>query len=134
MNLTAIIVTIVASLLSGIVAVIVSTYYYRRYDKAKLKRDVLRRFVGNRHFLTVVPPGSKGEPFIALNEAFIVFADSPDVIMSLKKMHKELGQPERLLDNIVALVKAMADSAGISLQDFDETLITKPFTPGRKTY
>ena len=131
MNSTAIIVTIVSSLLSGIIGVLASAYHYRRYDAAKLKRDVFRRLAGNRHLLTIDPCDAKEEPFIALNEAFIVFADSPEVIAALKKMHDELGQPGRLVDNIVTLMKAMAESAGVPMKGLNDSFIERPFAPGR---
>jgi hypothetical protein len=131
MSSTAIIVTIVSSLLSGIIGVLASAYYYRRYDAAKLKREILRRIAGNRHLLTIVPCDAKGEPFVALNECFIVFADSPKVIAALKKMHDELGQPGRLVDNIVTLMKAMGESAGVSMKELNDSFIEMPFAPGK---
>ncbi|MCC7300244.1 MAG: hypothetical protein IT583_04120 [Verrucomicrobia bacterium] len=129
MDSAAIVVTLIASLLSGIIGVLVSAHHYRKYDKEKLKRDVLRRLAGNRHLLTVVPCEAKGEPFIALNEAFIVFSDSPKVIAALKKMHDELRQSERLVDNIVTLIKTMAEAANVSVNILNDSFIECPFSP-----
>ncbi len=132
MDGTAIIVTIASSLLSGIIGVAISAWYYRRYDALKLKRDVLRRLSGNRHLLTVVPCEAKAEPFIALNEAFIVFSDSPKVIAVLKRAHDELGQTDRLVDNLVTLMKEMAKASGVSMGDLNDSFLARPFTPGKK--
>lgn len=35
-----------SSLLSGLVGVIISTYYYLRYEKRKIKLETLRRLAG----------------------------------------------------------------------------------------
>lgn len=132
MSATQIALAVIVPLFSGIAGVVISALYYRRYDRKKLKRDVLSRFVGNRHFLTKEHT-SEGEPFIALNEVFVVYADSPAVIAALKKMHEELQQPDRLVDNVVTLIKAMAKAAGVQLKDLNDSFIEKPFTPRRKT-
>ncbi len=72
----------------------------------------------NRYFLTEDPIGKGGaEPFLALNEAFVVFADSPGVITALRKIHEELGRPDRLNDNIVTLIKKMANGARGGVQE-----------------
>jgi len=131
MNSTALTVTIISSLLSGIVGVILSALYYRRYDALRLKRDVFRRFAGNRFLLTAVPCETKAEPFIALNETFIVFADSPRVIAALKKMHEELTIQGRLVDNIITLMKAMGESARVPMKDLNDSFLQRPFTPGK---
>jgi len=132
MNTTAITVTIASSLLSGIIGVAVSAWYYRRHDALKLKRDVFRRLAGNRHLLVAVPCEAKGEPFVALNEAFIVFNDSPKVVAALKRMHAELGQRGRLVDNLVTVMKEMARATGISMEELNDSFLERPFTPGKE--
>ena len=94
------------------------------------KRDVLRRFVGNRYVLTSPPNISReGEPFVALNEIFVVYAEHPQVIAALKKMHEELGTKNRLVDNILTLTKAMAKAAEVPVQELNDEFIARPFTP-----
>jgi hypothetical protein len=132
MNSTAIVVAVVSSLVSGLVGVVISAVYYRKYDRMKLRREVLRRFVGNRHLL-VGPTTGQGEPFVALNEVFVVFSDAPAVISAIKKMHEELGEEGRLVDNIVTLTKAMACAAGVRLESVNDSFIEKPFTPGGRS-
>ena len=94
-----------------------------------IKRDVLRRFVGNRYTLTESLKGHAGEPFIALNEIFVVYAKDQQVITALKKMHEELGLSGRLSDNIVMLTKAMALAAKVPIKGLNDEFITRPFTP-----
>ena len=60
----------------------------KRYRR-QWKRDVLARLVGNRHFLTDNWMGrSSGEPFIALNQAFVAFDDSRPVLDALESVPK----------------------------------------------
>ena len=130
MNTTSIAVTILSSLVSGIVGVIISATYYRRYDERKLKRDVLQRIVGNRFFLTDELVNERNKDlFIALNEAFVVFSDSPQVIAVIRKMHEELGLPGRVVDNLVSLIKEMAKASGIKLGELNDAFIERPFIP-----
>ena len=98
-------------------------------DETALRRDVLRRLFAYRYRLTESLKGRDGEPFIALNETLIVYADYPQVTDALIRMHNELGREGRLSTNIVAVVRAMADAAKVSLEDLDERLIEHPFTP-----
>ena len=79
--------------------------------------------------LTETRVGRDGEPFVALNEVFVVYADHPPVISALKKMHEELGIQNRLSDNILTLTKAMAKAAKVPIRDLNDEFITRPFTP-----
>ena len=126
---------LISALVSGLLATWVSFYLNRRYSEVGVKRDVLRRFVGSRYRLTEKYMsgeeyvGGEGEPFIALNEVFVVYAEHPQVISTLRKMHEELGIPDRLRDNIVSLVKAMAEAAKVPIRELNDDFITRPFTP-----
>ncbi|MYB76354.1 MAG: hypothetical protein F4X83_04510 [Chloroflexi bacterium] len=101
----------------------------REPQKLNLRRDVLRRLFAYRYRLTESLMGGDGEPFIALNEARIVYAGFPRVTEALNKMHRELGIEGLLSLNIVALVRAMANAANVSVDDLDESFIERPFTP-----
>ena len=101
-----------------------------RHDELDLRRDVLRRLLAYRYRLTESFVGSKdGEPFIALNEAWVVYAGCPQVTGALIRMHDEIGEEGRLSRNIVAVVRAMADAANISVEHLNDNLIEHPFTP-----
>ena len=116
-------------ILSGITAALVSSHLLKRKDERELKRDVLRRFVGNRYFLTAGRQSKSGEPFIALNEIFVVYARDREVIDAIKKMHEEIRTENRLIDNILTLTKAMAKAAKIPISGLNDNFIEAPFTP-----
>ena len=99
-----------------------------RREEVALRRDVLRRLFAYRYRLTESLKGRDGEPFVALNEAWIVYADFPQVTEALTRMHNELGIEGRLSPNIVALVRAMAEVTNVSVHDLDDNLIERPFT------
>jgi len=120
---------LISALVSGLLATCVSFYLNRQHAKNLLKRDVLRRLVGNRFVLTKPGVGSKGEPFIALNETFVVYADHPEVISALRKMHENLAVPDRLPDNLLSLVKVMAKAARVPIYQLNDDFFLRPFTP-----
>ena len=100
-----------------------------RRDELEIRRDVLRRLSAYRFRLTEGRMGQDGEPFIALNEAWIVFAEYPEVKSALVRMHMELGKPGRLSENYVSLVRAMAGAARVPVSDLDDVMLDRPFVP-----
>ena len=75
-----ILLTIVSSILSGIVGVIISTYYYKKSEQRRIKVDTAKRLFANRFDIT-------GDEFSrALNEVFVVFHDSTSVMKSFFRM------------------------------------------------
>ena len=118
----------------GLVGPFISSWLLGRHYRKLWKRQVFAQLVGNRHLLTPALMGtSSHEPYIALNQAFVAFADSPSVIDALRKYHSELDLPgrDRNTNNLVALIKEMAKSAGVRFDRLDESFITHPFTPPR---
>ena len=92
--------SLISGLVGALIAVAFQSYLGYTFDELATKRDVLRRFAGNRYVLTENPRTTiqpNGEPFVALNEAFIVFAKDPRVIEALRVMHDQLGQQGRLV-------------------------------------
>ena len=76
--------TIIISLTSGLVTFAISTWFYVRHEERKQKLEVFRNLMGNRHGLTKTPdPDVKREFFKALNEAFVVFGKSPEVLKAI---------------------------------------------------
>ena len=120
---------LISALVSGLLATCVSFYLNQKHTKILLKRDVLRRLVGHRFVLTGHSRDTKGEPFIALNEIFVVYADHPEVISALKKMHKELVLQDRMPDNLSSLVKAMAKATNVPIHQLNNDFFLRPFTP-----
>ena len=64
-----------------------------------------------------------------LNEASIVYEGFPKVAGALNRMRRELSEEGSLSRNIVAVVRAMAEAAEISVRDLDDRSIERPFTP-----
>ena len=116
--------TLISIPFSGLLAAFVSNWWHTRSNTLSTKRDVLRRYMGNRYLLTKGRMGQTGEPFVALNEAVIVFANNPPVIAALKKLKKEHNE-----DNRMMLVKAMAKAARLPTRKLDRDFFEYPFTP-----
>ena len=117
--------TLVSSLLSGLIAVIVSLLYYRRYEKRQTKLTTLRQFAGSRNDL-------KGDEFSrAINEIFIVFNDSVKVRQALKSFHQDrvAQSPVSLITNqfLIELFKAMCDDVGLKHTEFTDSFFLTPF-------
>ena len=121
---------IIASLLSGLIGVIVSSIFYRRYEKRKQKLDTFRRLLGNRWAITEVKESNfehfRGEFIVALNEIFVVFHDSDSVRDALNTYHKS-----KSLDNLISLFKAICKDLKISYE-FNDSIFSEPFTPGSR--
>ena len=100
-----------------------------RRDELELRRDVLRRLFAYRYRLVETLKGKDGEPFIALNEASIVYEGFPKVTGALNLLRREPTEEGSLSRSIVAIVRAMAEAAEISVQDLDDCSIERPFTP-----
>ena len=126
-----------AALVGGLIGAIgtwVAVVYQGRLnakaDQLAMKRDVFRRLVANRFVLTRAYPDTilqNGEPFVSLNEAFVVFARDLDVIAALKNVHPVLGSGPGE-DNLVTLIKSMATACDIPY-DLNDSFIVQPFTP-----
>ena len=113
--------TIIGALLSGVVAVIVSTIYYRRYEHRKAKLDTLKRFAAYRYDV-------KGEEFSrALNEIFIAFVESRDVLKALSDYHEKVTAKQASLDHLVKLFKAMCNDLNIAYDQFNDSFFLCPF-------
>ena len=123
--------SLVSGLIGAVVAVLIQSCINYRLSQLSMKRDVLRRFVGNLYTLTSndpVPLQPGREPFVALNEALVVYSKDTAVLDALRTMRAGLGQPGQLADNVVTLVKAMADVCGLAV-NLNDSFIDSPFTP-----
>ncbi len=130
---TIMMITIISSLLSGIVGVGISTWYYRRYEKRKQQYEVLRRIVGCRFVLLADPttPEINAQFFSALNEVMVIFHDSPEIIKALKEFHQGVDIPNRQNDNIVTLIKKMCKELDIKNTELNDEFLLRPFFRGK---
>ncbi|HCE3037167.1 TPA: hypothetical protein NG287_004516 [Vibrio parahaemolyticus] len=112
--------TIVSSLLSGLLGVIVSTVYYRRHEARKVKFTTFRSLMANRFDLN-------SEGFTkAINEIAIVFNDSKPVCKALTEYHLSLGTTQAD-DAFLKLFKSIARDLNLSMSDFNDSFLFKPF-------
>ena len=106
----------------------------RKQDERNVRRDVLRRLVGNLNNLLV--EGQEGtrdeEPYIALNEAWVVYAGFPRVIDALEHLHREYSVYDNITDlpqNLERLLsKRWQRQQRFLSKHIDRRLIEYPFT------
>lgn len=123
MTTYSVLLVIIAALLSGLIGTAVSTHFYHKHERRKFREDTVRRLIGNRFNL-------RGDEFSqALNEIFIVFADSKEVITALKDFWEVLQTPNnpRSDDKLVRLLKAICKDTGIDLAHIDDSQFLKTF-------
>ena len=126
-------VLLIVALSSAIVASFLTHLFVKRRAQRALKRDVLNRFVGCRFALTSrsLQQRADGEPFVSLNQISIVYANDLGVRRALRTMFDDLHTPNKLIPNIVALIRQMAKAADVKLeQEWDDDFFARPFTPG----
>ena len=124
-------ITIISSLLSGIIGVGISTWFFQRYERRKQRMEVLREIVGYRFALTNnTTAEAKAKFFSALNQVAIVFHDQQDVIKALHDMHRELKAPDRLLDNLTTLYKEICKVLDIKFDRLNDEFFLVPFNAG----
>ncbi len=119
--------TIIISLTSGLVTFAISTYFYIRHEERSQKLQVFRTLMANRHGLIVNPdPDVKRDFFRALNEAFVVFGNSPEIIECINNfsIHKN-----RAPDNVTILARAICKDLKINVASLKDEFFTKPYTP-----
>lgn len=110
----------------------------RRKDELMLRRDTLRRLVGNYYSLSselVENSPSRVEFFIALNESSIVFSEFPRVICFIRKMKSDIelrrsgnSNNDNFIENYIALIKEMARASKLPFSKLDENLLEAPIS------
>lgn len=97
-------------------------------EERLVRLDILRRIFGNRHRLTNNLT-SENEPFIALNESWIVYAKYPNVLNALSQMHREIQVKGRLVPNIIFVMKEMAKATNTPIDEIPHDVYERPFAP-----
>ncbi len=120
-------VTVISSLLSGLVGVAVSFWFYARLEKRKMKIETARKMFGSRYDI-----GSQ-EFLESLNEIMIVFSDSQAVIEAVQAFLAVVGTPQvaRSMGSadeaLIKLMKAVCQNIGIK-QNFPDAYYLKYFS------
>lgn len=119
----AIIVTLIASLLSGLIGVGVSAWFFYKIERHKLKLDLARRLLGNRYSIT-------GDNFsCAMNEVIAVFADSQDVLQQMGKLYEAIQTPGKPNADgaLIDFLKAVCKSSGLTQATLNDGYFIKTF-------
>lgn len=123
MSTEAIIVTLIASLLSGLIGVGVSAWFFYKIERHKLKLDLARRLLGNRYSIT-------GDNFsCAMNEVIAVFADSQNVLQQMEKLYEALQTPGKPNADgaLIDFLKAVCTSSGLTQATLNDGYFIKTF-------
>ena len=112
---------LIASLFSGLIGVVVSACYYARYERRKSKFETLRRFSGNRFDVRNV------EFSRVINEIFVVFNGSDEVINALQDYLEGILEKRASNDLLIKLFKKMCDDVGLPYKDLNDSFFLTPF-------
>lgn len=120
-----------SSLLSGVVAVVISTLYYKNAKAREAKLDCFRRLLGSRYALTlgVHSDSARDTFFQALDEVVVIFASVPTVVTALRKLLDDSEHSALLHDNLITLIREMADHLDIDSKGINDSFFLKPFVP-----
>ncbi len=121
MTVEQIILTIASSLFSGIIAVTVSAIYFRHHENRRIRYDTFKKFMANRFDL-------KGDVFSqALNEIFVTFKRSRQVMKALSQHHNAVTSGRKSENELVMLFKAMCADLRIDTADFNDSFFLTPY-------
>jgi hypothetical protein len=123
MPLLPISVTIISSLLSGLIGVGVSILVVYKLERHKLKLDLARRLLGNRFNI-------QGDDFSrALNEVLAVFADKPIVLKKMEKLYEVLQTPGKPAADsaLIDFLKEVCKSSGLTQATLNDGYFLKTF-------
>jgi hypothetical protein len=119
----AILITLISSVLSGLLGVAVSSWFFYKFERHKQKMDLARRLLGNRFSIS-------GDAFsCAMNEVIAVFSDAPDVLTKMEKLFVAIqvpGKPNAELA-LVDFLKSVCKESGLSQGQLNDTYLLQTF-------
>lgn len=112
-------ITIIASLLSGIIATIITIIVNRRWERQRIKNNIAVELFGYRHQL--LEDNDKTEELIViLNKIPIIFASNEKILVAYDKILSETGDKN---DVLVTLIKEICLEAGINCENWNDRRI-----------
>jgi hypothetical protein len=114
---------IVAGIVGGILGVWLTSSAQEGQEVRRAKMEVLRKIAANRCALSDSNPMSEMRiPMAeAMNEAFVVFNDSPDVVAALARFRTATGQGGEPQANktghLLEAIRAMSSNVGVTIRD-----------------
>ena len=123
MSLEAILVALISSLLSGLIGVGVSGWFFYRLERHKLKLDLARRLLGYRFSISGI------EFSCAMNEAIAVFADAPAVLQKMERLYETLQTPGKpnADEALIDFLKEVCRSSGLTQATLNDGYFLKTF-------
>ena len=126
-----VILVVISSLLSGLLAALLTVAFYQHQDVRKAKLDTLRRITGYRWCIMGKGRGSqyvRDQFSAAMNESVVVFNDSSDVVTALQiyNDHVGSGSSDKLIDDVINIIKAMCNDLDLK-SPLNDTLLKKAF-------
>lgn len=132
MNNNAIFVTLLSALLSGMIGVFVSYWFFSRLERRKMKIATARKMFGSRHDIA-------GKDFQeSINEVMVVFSDSQEVIDSLQNLWQVLEIPQHTRSSksadeaMISLMKTICTDIGIKYKKLPDSYYLKFFSMPRE--
>jgi len=123
LSVSSVLITIIASLLSGIIGVALSFWFLYRLEKRKLKFDLAKRLLGYRFSIS-------GDEFsCAMNQVIAIFSDSPEVLEAMKVLYNALETPDKQNSEeaLIDFLKAVCKESGLSQIILNDTYFLKTF-------
>jgi len=124
-------IALISSLLSGLVGIFISSWFYARLERRKLKTETARKLFANRHDM-------HGQGFHeAMNEIMIAFSDSQKVIDLIEGLFKVVETPiharsEKAADEaLIMLMKGICKDIGIEYKTLPDSYYLKFFSMPR---
>jgi hypothetical protein len=114
-----------SALLSGLVAVGISSWNHNRSERIREKFEIFKQLIGNRYHL-------QGDAFSeAINSVFVVFHDSNEVKRALMGFHEIAMRPNRTPQEanqkLLELFKAMAKNLGIATEPLTDNYFLEAY-------
>lgn len=116
---------LISALVSGLLGIGISIWYYKRNEIRRTKFQVLKQLLGNRN-------DTRGQPFAeALNQVSVVFYDSRDVLIALEALHEVAVSKQRteaLMDQkLLDLFMAMCRNLKINIEPLTDDFFLHAF-------
>lgn len=125
---------LITVIFSGLLSSIITQFVIFAYQNRKIKIDLIKLISGKSFMITqqysdMLPNGTiLKELSEALNQIWIVFNKSKDVLNARKEISDKEVSPELLFN----LISAMCNDAKFNIKKVDPTLITAPIIIRKK--
>ena len=127
MTKEAVILALVSSAISGILGVVISSWFYSRLERRRIKLETARKMFGSKHAIS-------GNSFQeSINEVIIVFSDSEDVVQKVQELFQVVETPlpargpKAADEALIKLMKAICKDVGIQYKNLPDSYYLKFF-------